>query len=67
MSASKTAVLSPKFDKAKAKFTAVVDFPTPPFPEAMPIIFLTPLICHFAGSEFSETVSTVFVKNGPWS
>lgn len=33
---------APSADKAKARLTAVVDFPTPPLPEATAIMFLTP-------------------------
>lgn len=36
--------------KAVAKFTAVVDFPTPPLPEATSKICLTPFICFRLGS-----------------
>ena len=42
MSASRSATLAPSACKAKAILTAVVDFPTPPLPEAIAMIFLTP-------------------------
>ena len=40
MSASKRHVLSPKDLKEQARFTATVDLPTPPFPEATAKIYL---------------------------
>ena len=39
MSASKRHVLSPRDLKAQARFTATVDLPTPPFPEATAKIY----------------------------
>ena len=42
ISASSTPTLAPSDSNANAKFTVVVDLPTPPFPEATAIIFLTP-------------------------
>ena len=42
MSASKMPTRAPSAERARAKLTAVVDFPTPPLPEATAIIFLTP-------------------------
>src|SRR5437763_7483346 len=42
MSASRTPVFSPSPLKPSARLTAVVDLPTPPFPEATAMIDLTP-------------------------
>ena len=42
MSASMRPTLAPFLAKAAAKLTATVDLPTPPFPDATAIIFLTP-------------------------
>ncbi len=44
MSASKRATLTPKLTSVRAIPFAMVDLPTPPFPEAIAIIFLTPEI-----------------------
>lgn len=44
MSASKIAAVAPSSLRANARFTDVVDLPTPPLPEAIAIIFLMPLI-----------------------
>ena len=41
MSASSKPILSFFFDKDVAKLTEIVDFPTPPFPDAITIISLT--------------------------
>src|ERR1051325_1940815 len=41
MSASTSPVLAPIFPRAMARFVETVDFPTPPFPDATAIIFLT--------------------------
>src|SRR5690348_18207340 len=42
MSASSTPTLAPSAASPSARFTAVVDFPTPPFPEATATMFFTP-------------------------
>ena len=42
MSASNNPTLAPNDFKAKAKFTDMVDLPTPPIPEETAIIFFTP-------------------------
>lgn len=42
ISASSSPTFEPKCANPSAKLAATVDFPTPPFPEAMAIIFLTP-------------------------
>jgi hypothetical protein len=41
MSASTIPTLYPAFAKPPAKFAVTVDFPTPPFPEAIATMFLT--------------------------
>jgi hypothetical protein len=42
MSASRSPTLAPSFVSAAAKFTAVVDLPTPPLPEPTAMMCLTP-------------------------
>ena len=42
MSASRTPTVAPSAANASARFTAVVDFPTPPLPLATATMFLTP-------------------------
>src|SRR5574341_776478 len=42
MSASSSPTLAPALARATARFTLTVDLPTPPFPEAMATLFLTP-------------------------
>ncbi len=42
MSASSKPTLAPSWANARARFTAVVLLPTPPLPEAMAMMFLTP-------------------------
>ena len=42
ISASINPTLAPCFAKAAARFTATVDFPTPPLPDAIAPVFLTP-------------------------
>ena len=44
ISASRSPTLNPIFDKVTAKLVVTVDFPTPPFPDAMTIMFFTPCI-----------------------
>jgi hypothetical protein len=44
MSPSRIPTLAPSKNSDKAKFTAVVDLPTPPLPEATAMIFFTPEI-----------------------
>ena len=40
MSRSNNPVLCPALERAAAKFKAIVDFPTPPFPLATAMMFL---------------------------
>src|SRR3989337_3040306 len=42
MSASRIPTLAPSADSASARFTATVDLPTPPLPEATAMMFFTP-------------------------
>ena len=42
MSASRMPTLAPSFASASARLTAVVDLPTPPLPDAIATMFLTP-------------------------
>src|SRR5712671_2360902 len=42
MSASSTPTLAPSAARARARLTAVVDFPTPPLPDATATMFFTP-------------------------
>ncbi len=42
MSASSTPTVAPSAASASARFTAVVDLPTPPLPLATAMMFLTP-------------------------
>ena len=44
ISASKSPTLKPIFDKVTAKLAVTVDLPTPPFPDAMTMMFFTPCI-----------------------
>ena len=44
MSASRIPTLNPIFDNVIAIFEVTVDFPTPPFPDAIAITFCIPLI-----------------------
>ncbi len=59
---------APSVANANARFTASVDLPTPPFPEATGIIFLmwlTPLIpgCPTCGSIFQEILTIISIFN----
>ena len=44
ISASKSPTLKPIFDKITAKLATTVDLPTPPFPDAITMMFFTPCI-----------------------
>jgi hypothetical protein len=65
MSASKIPTSKPICAKETAKFAVIVDFPTPPFPEATAMIFLIPamgfpLICGFSCSA-ATTLRLTFI------
>ncbi|MND09185.1 hypothetical protein D3C83_323160 [compost metagenome] len=49
MSASSNPTWAPSAASASARFTAVVDLPTPPLPDATAITFLTPGISFTPG------------------
>jgi len=44
ISASSSPTLKPIFAKVTAKLAVTVDLPTPPFPDAMTMMFFTPFI-----------------------
>ena len=60
ISASKTPTENPILAKETAKLAVVVDFPTPPFPDATAIIFLIPGIALPLISGLSATSTLVF-------
>ena len=64
MSASKTPTLNPILANVTARLAVIVDFPTPPFPEATAMIFEIPGICFplikFGFSGFSGASTLMF-------
>ena len=62
ISASSSPTLKPIFAKVTAKLAVTVDLPTPPFPDAMTMMFFTPfisfpLILCFEGASGEEIFS----------
>ena len=70
MSASSTPTLAPSAAKAKAKFTVVVDLPTPPFPDATAIIFTVGTIAAFGFNPIvgaiADRTNSKWGKFRPW-
>ena len=51
------------FDRARDKLTAVVDFPTPPFPDATSMTFFTPSIVFLLGNPLAINSVCLFFNN----
>ena len=61
LSASSNPTFAPVRDNASAKFSATVDFPTPPLPLATPMIFFTVAIPASSSSDLpSMTLAVIF-------
>lgn len=56
MSASSKPTLEPDFDREIARLLLTVDFPTPPFPEAMAMILV------FTFTTYFENLRLIFLK-----
>ena len=61
MSASTSPTLAPVSRSARARFTATVDFPTPPFPED------TAMVCFTSGMRGSAGAWAARGRPGPWT
>ena len=69
MSASSRPTRKPRSRKPSARFSAVVDFPTPPLPDATAITAETPGIsdCFDIGEDLGSPVSVDYFDQKPYA